>query len=128
MPGNDLMAHRASVGSFQSSWYKTLHTKTVVKQHLGIPPSTIILISIWLSVVINCISYEPSDKGKSRILKSLQILGYAWSLSVVLLSLSGDVETNPGPVTNSRPTLDCILLNAQSLKTVDREVNKIQDL
>ena len=51
-----------------------------------------------------------------------------WSIASTLISLSGDVHTNPGlqPMTNT--TLKCIVLNAQSLKAIDTIDNKILDL
>jgi hypothetical protein len=43
---------------------------------------------------------------------------------VALLVLSGDVETNPGPT----GTINCFLLNTRSVKSVNRNRNKLVEL
>jgi hypothetical protein len=81
------------------------------------------LLSVILLFKINQLK---TSKFHITHLRSIFILAYIWSISLCIIQQSGDVHPNPGPNTTS--SLDCILLNAQSLKAFDKTNNKIQDL
>ena len=48
-------------------------------------------------------------------------------LAFLLLLLCGDIHPNPGPTVENDRSLGCIVINAQSLKTVRKNINKIPD-
>ena len=131
--GNDLITHRICIGLYYPAHSRGTRCKVKTMQHVGSPPMTYLLNMIWFVCMLQCLTWR-SFNSNSKYYKPtittrlLLYIGITWSLAATLISLSGDVHINPGPTNPNNSTINCLLLNAQSLKAIDKTDNKIHDL
>ena len=130
--GNDLNSYRITIGSHYPAHSKGIPSRIRVKQYTGLTANISLLICAWSICMSICLlnHLSPHDKLKRHqlIYRILLYILVTWSIASTLLSLSGDVHTNPGPQPMTNTTLKCIVLNAQSIKAIDTIDNKILDL
>ncbi|XP_028414165.1 uncharacterized protein LOC114537227 [Dendronephthya gigantea] len=95
--------------------------------------STVLLTTIEANIVtIKCYGKRRRSTVKTRpltnqtiIIKGTRLLLHAF-FATLLLQLSGDVHTNPGPITASKPYIEkkrCLLFNARSLCSINKHVD-----
>lgn len=129
-----LQMYRAKIGCFQNGRNRTKDNAQIAGHcTLFLTVLSRICTALWLLVYILVLCSSVSHKQPTYVKKKptlprlLVKLAICWNVFALLLLTSGDIHPNPGPH-NDLTSISCILLNAQSLKTLDKKVNKIQDL
>jgi hypothetical protein len=101
---------------------KKKSTQRNMERHTQVP----LMILLWYAAIMNQPSKEHTKIQTLKVKwhrpegKSILLLFF-----VNLLLKAGDVHPNPGPMGNDN--LTCFFLNAQSIKTVDKNRSKLND-
>jgi len=133
--GIDIITYRARIGVFNSS---RTNKRTNRSAYI---PSCVIAIYLWSSFLnLNPNLYgNPADSFTSKDdvkLPGLANYGNKSKMVTIILSLtflltlSGDIETNPGPIDNKKlsidhPNMSLYYLNAQSIKATSKDKSKL---
>lgn len=130
--GSSTALYRFHIGIYYPKHSKDCPKAARVYYRVGITPVSVNIYAIWLLLWSLLIFVNIKQKGhrnccKGRSKLFISKLLFQINIAVLLLITCGDIHPNPGPVPNSSH-LTVLVLNAQSLKSLDRKVNKIQDL
>jgi len=118
--GNDTEQFRAAIGSYNNSkGYKNCGIFFSCK--FGWPAPTQTSFLIWTYFMSLCCGIKTSRHNTIEFPRGLLQLCSLWCVALLLIITSGDVHPNPGPNNTIHPitSLNCFVLNAQSLKAID---------
>jgi len=127
--GNNTEQYRAAIGNYNNmQCYCNCRVNVHSKVGWAAPTQTCFLIWTCFMLLSWRIKFLRLKTSKMDMC-TIKIFSL-WCVAILLIINSGDVHPNPGPLNTFPPNtnLHCLLLNAQSLKALDKKDNKIQDL
>ena len=135
----DYISHRVQIGSYtpkEKKKHRQKYTRNMNKCAAGFTSIPVYLywcLISWLLIIdhFQRLLFATHATWKA-VQRFFRIIATACNvviyLACLILAVSGDVHPNPGPNNmQTNTSLGCIVLNAQSLKTVNTNVNKLPE-